>query len=44
MYDVLVVGNKELAEIFIEDHNKRYTITIEEQVNKFVGCELTWDR
>ena len=41
--DVLVVGNKELAGKFIDDLKKIFTITIQEKVNKFVGCELTWD-
>lgn len=44
MDDLLLLGQDDLIEEFFHDLKSRFTITVEENVGKFVGCELLWNK
>lgn len=40
--DLLIIEEKKLVDYFVTGMMDRFKITIEDQVKKFIGCELTW--
>ena len=40
VYEIIIIGVKEVIKKFIMDINKRFTITTENNIVKFVGCEV----